>query len=96
MKYINYKNIFRIKTFKKLEFFKIFYKSLFFNLSLSNFIRSYFYSKLFKLLNLSRSSFKFRCFKNFYSRNLVKQYNLSRFFFKYYSNNGYISGLKRI
>ena len=97
MRYIYYKNIQNILKFKKLEFFKVFYKSLFFSLSLTNYIRSYFYTKL--ILFFKKYNFFFirsRCVFNLYSRNLIKKYNLSRFMFKFYANNGYITGIRRL
>ena len=97
MKYIQYKNIKIINKFQKIEFLKIYYKSLFFSLSLTNYIRGYFYKKLILLFNLSNYSlFKNRCFFNLYSRNTIKKYNLSRFIFKLKASYGFISGVRRL
>lgn len=94
MQYIKHKFLRRLKLFFKKEYFKIFYKGLFFNLSLTNFLRGYFYKKLLNFVNLS-SSLKNRCFFNNSSKGLLKQYRMSRHVFKYFVNFGLISGMIR-
>ena len=95
MKYIYNKSKKNIYLFYKFELRSIFYKSCFFNLHLSNNIRSFFFKKLLRNKRFFFSSIKNRCFFDYNSRYLLKLFKFSRFYFKSCSSNGYLNGITR-
>ena len=96
MKYIYNKSKRNFVYFSKFELRYIFYKSLFYNLDLSNSIRQFFFTKLKN--KSKRFYFSFlnsRCYMNMNSRYLFKVFKLSRHQFKYLASLGNISGIKK-
>ena len=93
MKYKYFKSKNNLKNFFSFELRYIFYKSLFFNLNLSNKIRQFFYIKLIKKKKKSFFSiFKAHCFFTYNSRFLINHCRLSRFRFKFLNSFGLLNG----
>jgi ribosomal protein S14 len=96
MKYIYNKSKRNFILFDKFELRYIFYKSLFYNLDITNKIRQYFFVKLKnKRKKFFFSFLKSRCYLDMNSRHLFKIFKLSRYQFKYLASMGYLSSIKK-